>query len=268
MGIIEELQKSLDKPKRMKLKTLIKKFGYVRRTEEAMLRISQLFWDNGVSVSPSILKLGEQWDLSLEDWVYLSRDISPQPFDTPVETTNFQLTWDAEEYLDLEKLASKELRTEKEVETKFIIPLLFNLGYEERDRYDDMPVSAAIGSKPTTLYVDFAVFNDDLESLNNQILLIVEAKRERLLVKQQQIVQARNQAKSYALWTGCTFCLITDGNLVEVFSLPRTHLEKESILFQCRRNELTERFQELYGLISKTALTRFYRQRFIAIDEI
>jgi len=59
MGIIEELQKSLDKPKRMKLKTLIKKFGYVRRTEEAMLRINQLFWDNGVSVSPSILKLGE-----------------------------------------------------------------------------------------------------------------------------------------------------------------------------------------------------------------
>jgi len=267
MEIIEELKNSLDKPKRMKVKTLIKKFGYVRRTEEAMLRINQLFWDNGISVSPSILKLGDQWDLNLEDWVYLSGDVSSQ-LPEIVETSNFQLTWNAENWLDLENLASKELRTEREVETKFIIPLLFSLGYEERDRYDDMPVSAAIGSKPTILHVDFAMFNDDLDCFNNQILLIVEAKREKLLIKQKQMVQARNQAKSYALWTGCTFCLITDGNILEVFSLPRTHLEKERILFQCTRTELKNRFQELYGIISKTALTHFYKQRFMAIDEI
>ncbi|ALG67886.1 type I restriction enzyme HsdR N-terminal domain-containing protein [Beggiatoa leptomitoformis] len=266
--IIEQLKSTLDvKPKRMKVKTLIKKFGFVRRTEENMLRLTELFRDHEILVNPTIMKLGDTWRLDLEDWIYLSLD-TPQP-QLPESTAEMQvIEWDGNQWLDLENLADKQLRTEKEVEMKFIIPLLFKLGFNETDRYDDMAINAATGSKPTVLHIDFALFNSELESLKNQVLLTVEAKRENRLTTQKEIIQARNQAKSYALWTGCSFCLITDGNIIEVFSLPRTHLEKETILFNCSRIELASKFSELYKIISKSVLTQFYTSQFGTVEEI
>jgi hypothetical protein len=73
-----------------------------------------------------------------------------------------------------------------------VVPLLARLGYSEEDRYDGMPVPAAHGSRATTLVIDFALFNADLEALRNQPLLIVEAKREHRLVKTKEVTAAHN----------------------------------------------------------------------------
>ena len=50
--------------------------------------------------------------------------------------------WNADGWFD--KLQNREFRTEKEVENKFILPLLTRLGYSEDDRYDGMIVEENI----------------------------------------------------------------------------------------------------------------------------
>ncbi|MBU4459635.1 MAG: type I restriction enzyme HsdR N-terminal domain-containing protein, partial [Verrucomicrobia bacterium] len=145
---------------------------------------------------------------------------------------------------------------------------LHRLGYTDDDRYDDMPVSAAHGSKPTRLTVDCALFNVEIEGLKNQVLLTVEAKKEDRLQKPVELQKAKNQVKSYALWTGCYFGLVTDSRVLEVYRIGRLHTEQDETLFSCRREELPVRFPELFSRVSKTTLTDFYLRTIGVTEEI
>ena len=61
-----------EKPKRIKVRTLMKTFGFQKRTEVSSRQITQLMADNGVYLNPSIMKIGEVWKLTLDDRVSLS----------------------------------------------------------------------------------------------------------------------------------------------------------------------------------------------------
>jgi len=254
--------------KRVKVRTLMKKFGFKRRTEENTAEITLALRKGELLVNPSIMKLGEDWELSIEDWVVLS---SPTDEDAP-ETQSYTHSdlppegWNTDGWFDL--IAEKRLRTEKEVETKFVIPLLSRLGFSEDDRYDDMPVAASYGSRQTVLKVDFALFNSDYESLRNQVILTVEAKREERLTRSIDIEKARKQAKSYALWTGCYHCFVTDSRQIAVYKLARNHKEEDKLLFSCSRETLKDKFCELYQIISKNSLTRYYINQHSGADEL
>lgn len=78
-----------------------------------------------------------------------------------------------------DEVLTKNFRTEKEVENKFILPLLSRIGYNDDDRYDGMIINASHGSKQTILEVDFALFDSSNENLIGQTLLIAEAKKRR-----------------------------------------------------------------------------------------
>lgn len=173
--------------------------------------------------------------------------------------------WNADGWFD--KISDLELRTEKEVEIKFIVPLLRRLGYTDDDRYDGMPVPAANGSRATTLVIDFALFNREMESLRNQPLLVVEAKREHRLAKQRELTSAHNQAKSYCLWTQSEYFMVTDSRSIQFFHVSRGRMGELKPMFACGRHELLERFGELYSLISKDVLTRYYLDKLATTEE-
>ncbi len=247
-----------DKPKRIKVRTLMKTFGFQKRTEESSRRITQLLADNGIYLNPSIMKIGEIWKLKIDDWVTLSnikqvgsggdkKFLAPADFNENKWFTN---------------LKDRVFRTEKEVETKFIIPLLYKLGYTEDDRYDGMTFLALHGTKKTNLETDFALFDAENEVLDNQVLLVVEAKKEERLVKEVELEKAQKQTKSYAIWLSCHYGLVTDSNKIQVLDLyPPTlqpTLSQVDVKFECAKDDLKERFGELYSLIGKPALVKYY----------
>lgn len=264
--LIDSLSSSPTGRRRLKVKTLMKKFRFKRRTEENTTEIAELLRQCGVLISPSVMKLGDDWELSLEDWIRLSLASADVDVDTPTSAIALPGDWNADGWFDAG--AKRTLRTEKEVETKFILPLLAKLGFTEDDRYDDMPVSASNGCRPTILKVDFALFNEAYESLKGQVLLTVEAKREERLSKPVELRNARNQAKSYALWTGCYYSMVTDSRQIEVYKLARTHIEKDQLLFSCARSELKDTFGSLYATVSKQALTAYYLEKLGGADEL
>ena len=108
------------------------------------------------------------------------------------------------------------LRTEKEVEIKFIVPLLSKLGYSDDDRYDGMPIRAAYGSRATTLVIHFALFNAELESLRNQPLLTVEAKHEHGSSRQRKLQLRTTKQRATACGPDARFFIVTDSPLLQV----------------------------------------------------
>jgi hypothetical protein len=249
----------------MKLKSLLSRFGFVKRSDSNTAAISSVLDDAGIALNPPIVRFGEQWEISTEDWIYLSDVSRAGP---PIKSAAMEgsSTWKHDPWF--EKMAGYELRTEKEVEIKFIVPLLARLGYGDDDRFDGMPVPAAIGSKGTTLVIDFALFDSSVEGLRNQPLLTVEAKRESRLKKREEILNAHNQAKSYCLWTQCEYFLITDSRTVQAFHIARGNLKDLQPLFVCERHELKNRFGELYSLISKPVLSSRYLAKLTSTEEV
>lgn len=259
-----EVGRSVNGAKRLKLRTLLAKFGYSKRSDSNTTEITRLLSDAGLALNPPIVRFGDSWEITPEDWIYLS---SRETEEKPADQTILALpsSWNADGWFD--RVASLELRTEKEVEIKFIVPLLNKLGYTDNDRYDGMPVPAAHGSKDTTLVIDFALFNADLNSLRNQPFLIVEAKREKLLLKQKELTSAHNQAKSYCLWTQCDFFMVTDSRTVHAYQVAKGRFGELSPIFACERHELPSRFYELYAVLSRDALTKHYLAKLSSTEE-
>lgn len=163
--------------------------------------------------------------------------------------------WNADNWFD--NIQGKVYRTEKEVETKFILPLLTRLGYTEDDRYDAMPTCIPHGSKKISLEIDFAMFVSDSEEISEYPVLLVEAKKEHRLTKQVELQSAQLQLKSYAIGTGCRFGLVTDSQIVQILDL-MPNIGSYTVLFECERTELINRFGEIYNLINKDRLKDYY----------
>ena len=239
-------------PKRIKVRTLIKKFGFKKRTEESARKITQKLSELEIYLNPSIMKIGETWKLTLDERVTLSHEQKREqkPADLKVNADFNNDKW-------FDNLEEREFRTEREVETKFIIPILTRLGYSENERYDGMCFKAYNGSRPTILETDCSLFASDNDILDNQVLLVVEAKREDRLVKEVELSKAQKQTKSYAIWLSCHFGLVSDGRKLQVLDL-FPNIGGMNILFECHISELKERFGELYNLVSKKKLVAYY----------
>lgn len=253
--IASEIAKEIiesDKPKRIKVRTLIKKFGFVKRTEDSSRKITQELSKLEIYLNPSIMKIGETWKLTLDERVTLFHEIKREQ-----KTVDLKINADFNNDKWFDNLEQKEFRTEREVETKFIIPLLSRLGYSESDRYDGMTFKAFNGSRPTILETDCSLFASENDLLDNQVLLVVEAKRENRLVKEVELSKAQKQTKSYAIWLSCHFGLVSDGRKIQVLDL-FPNIGGMNVLFDCQIAELKERFGELYNLVCKRKLVEYY----------
>lgn len=245
------------KSKKIKVRTLLGHFGYEKRTEENSTRITQLLSDRNILLNPSIMKLGETWQLKLDDRVYLSEN---KKEDRISETINDEIEiYDYKSDIWFDEILNKQFRTEKEVENKFILPLLSRLDYTDDDRFDGMTINVANGSRSTVLEVDFALSNQENENLEGQILLVVEAKKEDRLYKQVELDKAQKQVKSYAIWLSCKFGLVTDSKTIQIIDLfPR--INEMKVIFACKREELKDNFEKIYKLIGKKSLTEYYEK--------
>lgn len=245
------------KSKVIKVRTLLGHFDYVKRTEENSTRITQLLSDRNILLNPSIMKLGESWQLKLDDRVYLSENKDIENIEVTIDEKIDIYDYKSDVWFD--QIIEKHFRTEKEVENKFILPLLSRLSYNDDDRFDGMTINVANGSRSTTLGVDFALSNFEEEELEGQILLVVEAKKEDKLYKQVELDKAQKQVKSYAIWLSCRFGLVTDSKTIQIVDLfPR--LNEMKVVFECKREDLKENFEKIYKLISKNALTKYYKE--------
>jgi hypothetical protein len=243
------------KPKRIKVRTLLGHFNYEKRTEDNSTRITGLLAERNILLNPSIMKFGDTWQLKLDDRVYLlERKEEVRTEEVQVKVSEIY-DYNSDAWFD--DVLTKQFRTEKEVENKFIIPLLKRLGFTDDDRYDGMIVNAAHGSKQTILEVDFALFNSNNENLEGQTLLVAEAKKEDRLYKQVELDKAQKQVKSYAVWLSCHFGLVTDSKTIQVIDLFPS-INGMKVIFDCSREELKDKFYELYKLISKDSLTNYY----------
>jgi hypothetical protein len=250
--------------KRLKLRTLLAKFGYEKRSDSNTAEITKALSEAGFAVNPPLVRYGDTWEISTEDWIYLSI-VKESIDDLTIKKPSPPPDWNSDGWFD--RVAGLQLRTEKEVEIKFAVPLLIRLGYSDEDRFDGMPVPAAHGSLGSTLVIDHAGFNSQLDSLKGQPLITVEAKRDSYLSKAKQLQKAHDQAKSYCYWTQCDFFMVTDSQIVHVYRVDRGMFGDIEPLFECLRQDLKRRFSELFALVSKESLTSHYLKKLSTTEE-
>ncbi len=263
--IRDSLADATGKTRRMKVRSLLARFGYEKRSDTNTGVITESLSAAGVAINPAIIRLGNEWQLDIDDWIYVTWEDTIVADDPAKPHDGLPPGWNDDGWFD--RLVNLKLRSEKEVENKFIIPLLSRLGYSEDDRYDGMSCKASVGSRKTTYTTDFALYNVDDEGLKGQVLLIAEAKKEDKLKRPTELENAFRQAKSYAMWTQCRHLLVTDGRQIVVYEILRAGQSDSSSVFSCERHELKEHFGALYKKISKPEQSRFYRRFLGALEE-
>jgi hypothetical protein len=250
--------------KRLKLRTLLAKFGYEKRSDSNTAEITRVLNEADLTVNPPLVRYGDTWEIGTEDWIYLSI-VKETCTSSGTKQPSPPRDWNSDEWFD--KVAGLLLRTEREVEIKFAVPLLIRLGFTDEDRFDGMPVPASHGSRGSTLVIDHAVFNSHLDALKGQPLLTIEAKCDSYLSKAKQLKQAHDQAKSYCYWTQCEFFLVTDGQMIHLYRVGRNKFGDIDPLFECSRHELKHRFSELFALVSRESLTSHYLKKLSSTEE-
>ena len=150
-----------------------------------------------------------------------------------------QGTWFAQAY-------GARYRSEKEVDIRFVLPLLHHLGYEEADRADGFWLPINLGSKVTRVQIDFVCFAGQDPNPSN-CLLLVETKSPGT-----PLHCGLNQARSYAQFMKPLRLLLTNGDEIEIW---RCNSSTEDIcMFKCTKYDLYKRFDELAAVVGRSAL--------------
>ncbi len=214
--------------RRMRLRSLLGKFAFKARTVDRLQRLTKAFLEVGILTQPALS------DCDRDAWIVLS---VLQPASQHEQELDSMDPW-------FDEIAKKEFATEKEVEIRFIVPLLERLGYTEDDRADGFPIEIIVGSKRTVAEADFVLFDGRNRSMDNA-LLVIEAKRTTKRVKDHV-----SQARSYAMFMGTPYYMVTNGDDIWVFCY-QSPLEADHQVFSGQRKTLRDSFQELFEIIGK-----------------
>ncbi len=247
--IKEAIENSPRKSKRVLLKTLLSACGFATKTKDRAAALAQALSDAGIAAFPSIVDAGR------DDWITLSL-LNPQVPVMPTSETA-ERTIDADPWFD--QIGTKPLDSEREVEIRFILPLLERLGYDEEDRSDGYTVEIYEGVRKSTKEADFVLFDGPNRSKDNS-LLVVEAKS-----LGRKVSDYIGQARTYAIWLGTPYYLVTNGDELRVF-LYRSPIESDVEVFSATRQTLKGAFSGLYNLISKEAIVEYKRRKRNAVS--
>lgn len=236
------------KSKQILLKTLLKHYGFKTRQKHYLDAMYNSLMSSGVIMNPDIRTVGR------DDWVRLSvsdPNIPVGDFSSAstvmggeAQTTDPWLTG----------IAEKQFASEKEVEIRFVIPLLERLGYTEDDRADGYPVEQVVGVRKARTEADFVLF-DGRNRSKDSALLVVEAKN-----VGKNLSDHIQQARSYAMFLGTPYYIVTNADEVRVF-LYRSPIESDIELYKASRRDLPGTFTTLFNLISKPAIIEYKRRR-------
>lgn len=249
-SIKEAIASTPKKQKRVLLKTLLKQFGWKTRQARYLDLISAAFTEAGILMSPDLKDVGR------DDWVYLSvitPDLPVGDFMPPPASPNGEASPPkADDWFD--GLALKTFASEKEVEIRFVLPLLERLGFSEDDRADGYPVEQVVGVKKIKTEADFVLF-DGRNRTKDAALMVVEAKN-----VGKKLGDHIQQARSYAMFLGCPYYMVTNAEEVRVY-LYRSPIESDVEVFSAERRYLKDTFSTLFNLISKPAILEYRRRR-------
>lgn len=236
------------KSKQVLLKTLLKHYGFKTRQKHYIDGMHAALHAVGVIMNPDIRTIGR------DDWVRLSVTDPNLPVGDFSAASNSLP--DTGKDLDpwLAGIADKQFASEKEVEIRFVIPLLDRLGYSEDDRADGYPVEQVVGVRKARTEADFVLF-DGRNRSKDSALLVVEAKN-----VGKNLSDHIQQARSYAMFLGTPYYLVTNADEVRVF-LYRSPIESDVEVFKASRRDLLATFGTLFNLISKPAIVEYKRRR-------
>ncbi len=250
-SIREAINDSPKKSKRVLLKTLLKMFGHKTRQRHWIETMDKCITEAGIFISPALVEVERDGRvvLSVTDPHLPVGDFSiTDEEDTEGKQSN--LAPDAW----LATISLKSFNSEKEVEIRFVLPLIERLGYSEEDRADGYPVEQIVGVKKTKTEADFVLFNG-LNRSKDSALMVVEAKN-----TGKKLTDHIGQARSYAMFLGTPYFLITNGDDIRVF-LYRSPIESDVEIFKSTRRDIASTFSTLFNLVSKKAIIEYKRQK-------
>jgi Type I restriction enzyme R protein N terminus (HSDR_N) len=158
----------------------------------------------------------------------------------------------------LSRICRSQIRSEKEVEIRFVVPLLVLLGYGDDDREDGQWINIRVGSGTSRVEADFVCYSGP-EHKPETCLLVVEVKAPRT-----SLSEALEQAKSYASQLKPLRIVVTDGLDTQVWQT--SEFTRERNVFSFKRSELFDRFPDLLAIVGKAALTDMKRERIRASE--
>lgn len=221
-------------------------FGYQVLNAQRRERIERLMAEAGIEVRPSLE------EAKRDDWLVMSMPVevpvpeaSPDPAPTP--------EWFAH-------MASVSTDTEREVEMHFASPLFREgLGYSEEQEAAGFGIRWARGSTPGHVEADLLYFADDKHDVKSgEPLVLVECKR--LIKDEKELLAARDQAHSYALWVIPAYYVITDGRIVSVWDFQGA-IAPDRELLRLGQADLAGNFDDLYSRLNPEAAAAAYRAK-------
>jgi hypothetical protein len=225
-------------------------YGFKARQKHYLEEIHASLVSSGIIISPDIRDIGR------DDWVRLSVSDPNLPVGDFVAASiaieSDVLAAGTDPWLI--GIADKHFASEKEVEIRFVIPLLERLGYSEDDRADGYPVDQVVGVRKIRTEADFVLF-DGRNRSKDSALLVVEAKN-----IGKNLSDHIQQARSYAMFLGTPYYLVTNADEIRVY-LYRSPIESDIEVYRASRRDIQSTFSALFNLIGRPAIIEYKKRR-------
>lgn len=224
--VVATLKESIDasptKSRRLLLHTIRSLFGWKAWTVPHRELATRLLTEQGILAQPSIA------DAGLDDWITFS--VPPKPPRPDDE-------W-------FHGLMSAAFVSEVEVEMRLICPLFRKLNYDEIHEAAGFGFLLYEGRSRKRVQADLVYFADEHHSKQGMPLVVVEAKG-----PGQKLDDATEQARSYASSLRPAYYVVTNGDLLTVWSYQGAVRDTKKMEF--KREQLPDLFDELYRLLNR-----------------
>lgn len=238
LEMYQSVMQSPGKQKRLNSSTFWNLFYVKARLPSVVERIAKVLDMQGLKFA---VKSGEPFGKEKDnDWIILTPKVPETLSPPPVRPE-----WPPPEWFEM--MQTREFESEREVEAFFITPLLERLGYEYDDIVIGYPVEMFKGVQKTRREADFVIFNGSSRS-KEDALLVVEAKKSDKGISVDHIGQAASYAQE--LLPACY--IVSNGQQIIVFKFNGMLAPDERVM-DFDRSELKEKWETLYGHISKEA---------------
>jgi hypothetical protein len=245
--IREAIEASPRKSRKVLFHNLRGKFGWQVWTVQRRELVAQLLKDQEILAQPPLA------DAGLDDWIMLSMPIIIDP-DTkdPVSRPDDDF---------FRRLMSVHLGQEREVEVKYVTRLFHALDYDDDHEAPGFGFLLHEGVSRKRVEADFVYFADGDHSMQGTPLVLVEAKS-----AGHKLDDAIEQARSYANVLRPMYYTVTNGDVFMVWNYQGAIPDVKVLEF--RREELQDRFDEIYRLLNCETVTKARIERKRRLSEL
>jgi hypothetical protein len=133
-------------------------------------------------------------------------------------------------------------RNEIEVETKFVYPMLRNLGFKNHNLDVRYPISIQVGRSSNRGEADWVVWSAGEDDPARKVLFVVEAKAQ----NQELTTEVIYQTRSYAFALNAPSYVCTNGKRIVIY---RRGVEQDICALDCAVEELRKHWADIRALI-------------------